>query len=113
MNDHFFESDDKAWQQVSAGMKRQVMAHDENIMLVKVHFSKDAIGAMHIHIHSQATFVLSGVFEITIDKQTKTLKQGDCFIVPQNTMHGAVCIREGTLIDVFSPARKDFLEGRS
>ena len=113
MKNQYFESGNSDWQQVNEGMKRMIMAYDENIMMVKVHFSKDGIGAMHTHIHSQASYVLSGVFEITIGKQTRTLKQGDCFIVPQNTMHGAVCIREGTLIDVFSPARKDFLEGSS
>jgi quercetin dioxygenase-like cupin family protein len=28
-----------------------------------------------------------------------------------NVEHGAVCLSAGVLIDVFSPAREDFLEG--
>ena len=36
--------------------------------------------------------------------------KGDSFYVPPNTVHGAVCIEEGELIDVFSPIREDFME---
>jgi len=32
---------------------------------------------------------------------------------PSNAMHGAVCLEDGLLIDVFSPAREDFINGEA
>ena len=42
------------------------MAYDGQLMMVKVKFDKGAVGTMHEHYHSQATYVVSGKFELTI-----------------------------------------------
>lgn len=109
MNSCFYESGEPAWRVINKGMKRQILAFDKDIMIVMVKFSKNAVGAIHQHVHSQATYVLSGIFEVTVDNEKKILRAGDCFIVPKNSLHGAVCRQAGILIDVFSPAREDFL----
>ena len=54
----------------------------------------------------------SGQFEIEINGSKKILTAGDAFYVPPNVMHGAVCLEAGTLIDVFSPMREDFIEDK-
>lgn len=97
------------WEPVDDKLKRKIMGYDEKIMMVKVHFQKGGVGTMHKHYHSQTTYVVSGVFDVTIDGKTVTLKGGDVFYVPTNAEHGAVCQEEGMLIDVFSPHREDFL----
>jgi len=79
------------------------------MMVVKVAFEAGGVGAMHSHPHTQASYVASGKFEITIDGKTKTLKGGDVYFVPSDLVHGAVCLEAGELIDVFHPLREDFL----
>lgn len=101
-----------AWEKAGPGIQRQVFGYDEKIMLVKVKFEKGAIGSMHEHFHSQATYVESGVFELTIGAEKKILRAGDGFYVPPQVIHGCVCIEPGLLIDVFSPIRKDFLQSK-
>jgi quercetin dioxygenase-like cupin family protein len=54
--------------------------------------------------------VESGLFEIEINGDKKILKRGDAYYIPPDTMHGAVCIEAGVLIDVFSPMREDFIQ---
>lgn len=105
----FFFSESTEWEQVAPGLERQMMGYDGKIMLVKAKFDKGAIGQMHKHYHSQVTYVESGAFEMTIDGVVKTLKRGDSFYVLPWLMHGCVCTEPGILIDVFSPAREDFL----
>lgn len=105
----FFHGDQTDWEEVGPGLKRQIMGYDGKIMLVKVDFQKGAIGQMHKHYHSQVTYVVSGEFEMTIGEEIKTLKGGDSFYIPPHIMHGCVCSSPGVLIDVFSPAREDFL----
>ena len=97
------------WEEAAPGIQRQVYGSDHKIMLVKVKFEKGAIGALHKHQHSQVSYVESGVFELTIGDEKKTLHRGDGFYVPPHLMHGSVCLEAGMLIDVFSPLREDFL----
>ncbi|TDH27761.1 cupin domain-containing protein [Segetibacter sp. 3557_3] len=97
------------WEYPAPGIKRQLFGYDDKVMLVKVSFEKDAVGALHEHYHSQVTYVESGVFEMTIGDQTRTIKKGDGYYVPPHVLHGVVCHEPGMLIDVFSPMREDFL----
>ena len=98
------------WEDMGSGVSRQIMGWDEKIMMVKVKFKKDAVGAPHQHFHSQTTYCNSGKFEFTINGEKKVIAAGDGLYIAPNILHGAVCLEEGILIDVFSPAREDFLE---
>ncbi|MEM7485510.1 MAG: cupin domain-containing protein [Bacteroidota bacterium] len=98
------------WEKVGEGVERQIMGYDDKIMLVNVKFDKGGIGPMHEHYHSQVTYVVSGSFELTIGDETKILNGGDSFYIPPHVMHGAICLEDGFLIDVFSPIREDFMQ---
>ena len=101
---------DAPWDVVGEGVRRQIMAYDDTIMLVNVEFKKGGIGVMQQHYHSQVTHVVSGSFKVTIGDETNVLNGGDSFYIPPNIMHGAICLEDGILIDVFSPIREDFME---
>jgi len=106
----FLIGDEIEWEVVGEGVKRKIMGYDDKIMLVNVHFSEGGVGPMHEHHHSQVTYVVSGEFELTIGDETKLMKGGDAFYIPPHVLHGAICKKEGVLIDVFSPIREDFME---
>lgn len=108
--DLFIEDKDIQWETPDPGIRRKVMAYNEQLMLVKVEFQKGAIGALHEHYHSQISHVESGVFEITIDGEKRVLKAGDAYYIPPHVVHGALCLEPGVLIDVFSPHREDFIK---
>lgn len=105
----FLFDNEMEWETVGEGLKRKIMAYDDHIMLVKVDFQKGAVGQLHEHYHSQATYVVSGEFELTVGDETKVVKGGDAFYIPPHVMHGAICLKDGVLIDVFSPIREDFM----
>lgn|SRR5690606_20628634 len=106
----FFEGEKTDWEVVDDKIKRQIVGFDNNVMMVNVHFEKGGIGTLHHHVHSQVTHISAGKFEVTIGDRAKTLEQGDSFYIPPNVTHGVVCLEEGTLIDVFSPLREDFIK---
>jgi quercetin dioxygenase-like cupin family protein len=95
--------------QAGAGVTRQVLGHDAELMLVRVTFETGAVGYVHAHPHRQVTFVESGRFDFTVDGVTTRLLAGDSVFVPPGAPHGVVAIEAGALIDVFAPARIDFL----
>ena len=94
---------------MASGVNRQIMAYDGQLMMVKVKFDQGAIGSMHEHYHSQATYVVSGKFELTIGDKKEILSAGDGYYVAPDELHGCVCLEAGILIDTFSPVRADFL----
>lgn len=100
---------DVEWEQVEPKIRRKVMSYSADIMLVKVAFEVGGVGTLHRHHHLQISYVASGAFEITINGESKILREGDIYNVPKNAIHGAVCLEEGILIDVFSPMREDFV----
>lgn len=106
---NFLHSERLDWEHPAEGITRQIMGYDDNIMLVKILFKPGAVGALHEHFHSQTTYVASGSFEVTIGGESSILREGDGFYVDPDASHGVVCLEEGTLIDVFTPMRSDFL----
>jgi quercetin dioxygenase-like cupin family protein len=108
----FIEDEQVPWKEIDPGVKRKIMAYNDHLMMVKVQFDKGGVGSLHHHPHSQISHVESGQFEIEINGNKKILTAGDAFYVPPNVMHGAVCLETGTLIDVFSPMREDFIEDK-
>lgn len=101
------------WEYADKGITRQIFGFNQDMMMVKVKFEKGATGAIHQHIHTQVSYVESGVFEITIDGEKRIIKQGDGFFVAPNLWHGAIALEAGILIDVFNPQRADFLNQKS
>jgi len=106
----YIRDDEQSWDHTDIGVKRKILAYNEDLMLVKVAFEAGAIGTQHQHIHTQTTCLLSGKFEVTIDGKTEILNAGDSFYVPPASMHGVVCLEAGILLDAFNPRREDFLK---
>jgi quercetin dioxygenase-like cupin family protein len=95
----FIKGDEIPWEVVGEGIKRKILAFDNRVMLVNVHFEKGAIGVLHEHYHTQVTYVSSGAFDVTINDVTKALKEGDSFYIPPHAIHGVLC-----------PMREDFMK---
>ena len=93
----------------SEGVERKVLAYSDDAMCVVHHFKKGAIGQVHSHPHTQITYVAGGVFEFEIESEKKIVKTGDAMFKHSNVIHGAICLEEGTLIDLFTPMRQDFV----
>ncbi|MGI9345290.1 MAG: cupin domain-containing protein [Gammaproteobacteria bacterium] len=107
---HFLFGDQIPCEDVSPGIKRQILGHNDELLLVKAIFESGAEGYVHEHYHSQVSYIESGVFDVTIDGVTKRQKAGDSYFIPPNVPHGALCIEAGSLLDMFSPIREDFFE---
>jgi quercetin dioxygenase-like cupin family protein len=106
----FVRSDEVAWENAGEGIRRRILGHDSNLMMVRVEFKSGAVGYVHNHPHRQVTYVASGRFEVEIDGRKELLKTGDSFIVGPDISHGVTALEDGCLIDVFNPPREDFLK---
>jgi quercetin dioxygenase-like cupin family protein len=96
-------------EEVAAGVTRQVLGFDPELMMVRVEFRNGAQAPRHSHEHRQVTYVVSGRFEATLAADTRIIATGDCYFVPPHVPHGVVALTDGVLIDVFTPMRQEFL----
>jgi len=96
--------------QVAPGIRRQIAAYGSDLMPCRVWFDEGAVGDVHSHPHSQATYIESGRFRIVIAGKERELGPGEAIHLPPHCPHGAVCLESGALLDAFSPARADFLQ---
>jgi quercetin dioxygenase-like cupin family protein len=110
-SERFIQTGNSDWEILGGGVSRQILGYDNQIMMVKVKFEKGAVGAPHTHFHTQTTYCAVGKFEFTVDGEKRIINVGDGVYIEPNLMHGALCLEEGMLIDVFSPVREDFLKG--
>jgi quercetin dioxygenase-like cupin family protein len=106
----FVQEERLDWETTGNGVQRKILGYDAAIMMVRVLFQKGSRGAVHSHPHRQVTLVEKGSFEVEIDREKKKLKAGDSFFIPPDVQHGVLALEEGILLDVFTPAREDFLK---
>ncbi|MGF1703568.1 cupin domain-containing protein [Photobacterium makurazakiensis] len=108
----FFDINSTPWEDLGDGIKRKIVGHTEELMLVHLNFDKGAIGHPHAHdIHDQIGYVVEGSFEAEIDGEKRILKKGDAYIAKKLAVHGAVALEQDSiLLDAFSPVRQDFLK---
>lgn len=109
MSDAFVRSITTSWEPTEPGVRRQVLGHGPDLMMVRVEFEAGAVGALHHHPHRQVSYVVAGRFEVIVDGERAELTPGDCFYVDADRVHGVIAREAGTLVDVFTPAREEFL----
>ena len=95
---------------LGGGVSRRVLAHNPQMMIVEVNFDEGSEGSVHTHPHCQSTYVKSGRFRFCVDGEYAEVGPGDTLAFPPDVPHGTLCLETGTLLDIFTPMREDFLE---
>lgn len=92
------------------GMTRQVLAHNDELMLVRHYFEQDWVGERHSHPHHQLVYVVRGALRVDVGGETFDVLAGDSFIVDGGVEHQAAALEASEVLDVFTPVREDYRE---
>ena len=92
-----------------AGVTRKVLSHNENLMICEISLAQGAAIPEHLHPHEQITYIISGSCSYTVGGETQDVGPGDSVLIGGNVPHSILVREEMKVIDVFSPAREDFL----
>lgn len=90
------------------GMTRQVLAHNDELMLVRHYFKQDWVGERHSHPHHQLVYVVRGALRVDVDGKVFDVLAGDSFVVDGGVEHQASALEDSEVLDVFTPVREDY-----
>lgn len=82
--------------------------HGEKMSMVFFSLEAGAGIPEHSHPHEQMGTLMSGMIELVIGDEKYTVMPGDSYHVPSNVPHTGQCLERAELVEVFSPARKEF-----
>jgi quercetin dioxygenase-like cupin family protein len=92
-----------------AGITRRVLAYTDKVMITEHALEKGAVLPDHMHLHDQLVYLLSGEIILEVNKENIKLLPGDSLSIPSKINHKAIALKDSVALDIFAPARMDYL----
>ena len=92
------------------GLRRWVLAHNGNLILVQHEMEQGWAGTRHSHPHDQAVYVVTGHLRCSCGDELFEVKAGESFVIRGGVEHQAWALMPSVVLDIFTPARADYLE---
>jgi quercetin dioxygenase-like cupin family protein len=92
-------------------LARRYIAGDQ-IMLAMIYLKKGCVVPMHSHENEQMTTVISGSMKFDIGGREIVVKTGETLHIPSQVPHSAEALEDTEEMDVFTPIRQDWIDGR-
>lgn len=100
-------------EKVADSISRRIVSSDQ-VMVSQIYLDKGAVVPKHSHENEQFTTVLKGALCFwlgeNLDKKV-IVEEGEMLYIPSNMPHQAEALKDTLDVDVFSPPRKDWLDG--
>ena len=97
-------------EQLNATVTRQTI-HAANMTVARIHLLQGAIVPEHRHPNEQISFLEWGKLRFTLNGEVRVLEAGDMLEIPSNVPHSVEVIEESVAVDIFAPAREDWIRG--
>ncbi len=85
--------------------------HTERMTIAQLRLSKGAIVPDHSHENEQVTMLRQGRLRFVVSGEEKIVKGGECLQIPPNAPHSVEALEDSVAVDIFSPAREDWIRG--
>jgi quercetin dioxygenase-like cupin family protein len=91
------------------GISMKTLAYGEATLMTEFRLSTGASLPEHTHPHEQIGYLVQGRIKLFIGDKSKVLAVGDSWCVPPNAVHRAEILEDSVAIEVFSPARTEYI----
>ena len=95
---------------LSAHLSRKVI-HTESMTLARLELKKGCTVPEHSHLNEQVSTVETGALLFYIGGGEQTVRAGESLVIPAHVPHRVDALEDTTVVDVFSPARADWIRG--
>jgi quercetin dioxygenase-like cupin family protein len=97
-------------EQLNARITRR-MFHTPRLTVARLHLQKYATVPEHSHEHEQVTTVERGALQFTVAGVRQVVRAGESLALSSGEPHAVEALEDTLVIDVFSPAREDWISG--
>ncbi|MFX1327660.1 MAG: cupin domain-containing protein [Promethearchaeota archaeon] len=91
------------------GIYRRTLIYNKNLMLCFFKLEKDAEVPMHQHKEHQIGYVIKGNIKFVTENGEFIATEGDSYVFDSEEKHGAFILEQAEVIEVFNPAREDYV----
>lgn len=106
----FYRWEDIPEEKLTDLLSRKIVV-GKNEMLALVTLKKGAFIRPHRHESEQISFILKGALKFQVNEREIVVREGGLLHLSSNMEHSATALEDTLDLDVFSPIRKDWLEG--
>lgn len=110
MMPNFYEFEKMEFEQMNDKVFRRYV-YGEHAMLCYFKLLKGAEIPEHHHVSEQITYIIKGKVRVFSGGKEWIVKAGEVIHFPSNLPHRFEALEDTIDIDVFSPPRKDWIEG--
>jgi len=107
---HLYDWNKLEWEQLNPRVARKVI-HGANMTIARLDLRKGAVVPAHSHVHEQIATVDKGALKFLIDGGEQIVSAGQSIAIPPHVPHSVEALEDSAVVDVFSPAREDWIRG--
>lgn len=78
--------------------------------MTEFRLDKDSILPQHRHPYEQTGYLVSGSIILYIGDKKQRMLPGDSWCIPKNVPHQAEIIEDSIALEIFAPAREDYIK---
>ena len=101
--------DDIPVEVLAPGITRQVI-HGTQTTFSRWQLSAGSSVPLHHHVNEQMTWIISGRAEVLSGGKIHELRAGEIMVFAPNVEHAFTILEDTVAIDIFSPARQDWID---
>jgi quercetin dioxygenase-like cupin family protein len=105
----FYKKNNDNYKKAFNGVTYKTLTYGDKTSLGEFHLEKGFVIPNHNHPHEQTGYMISGRMTFIINGEKHSSEPGDSWCIPGNVEHGVEVHEDSVLIEVFSPAREDYL----
>ena len=105
----FYKRELSNYKKAFDGVTYKTLTYGDKTSLGEFRLEKGYVIPNHKHPHEQTGYVVSGKMTFTIEGKDFNAEAGDSWNIPGNIEHGVKVHEDSVVIEVFSPAREDYL----
>ncbi|HEY7914430.1 MAG TPA: cupin domain-containing protein [Blastocatellia bacterium] len=103
--------DDVGEEKIHELLTRRYISGDQ-ITMARFNLKKGCVVDTHSHENEQMSTILSGAMRFVVAGEEMIVRAGETLYIPPATPHSAEALEDTDALDAFTPARRDWIEGR-
>jgi quercetin dioxygenase-like cupin family protein len=102
--------DDVPAEQINASINRKFITGDR-VTVARFELRRGGVVPLHAHDNEQVSMVISGALKFKAGGQETIVRGGEVIQLPGGLPHEVEVLEDAVVVDVFSPARQDWIDG--